>query len=130
MPRKVATADKGPKGVEFAVSRYFDECDESGELYGEAGLALALDVSLGTLRNWYDGKNRPELQYIIQRAYLRIQNQVETHPAYREKGGMATRAIFLLKQKRLGEYVDRVEAKNDMTVNVKMGTGMDESDFK
>ena len=81
-------------------------------------------------RGWYDGTSRPELQKIIQRAYLRIQNQVETHPAYREKGGMATRAIFLLKQKRLGEYVDKVEAKSDMTVNVKMGPGMDESDFK
>lgn len=130
MPRRVTIADKGPKGVEIAVERYFETCDKKSVLYGEAGLALHLDVSLNTLRGWYDGTSRPELQKIIQRAYLRIQNQVETHPAYREKGGMATRAIFLLKQKRLGEYVDKVEAKSDMTVNVKMGPGMDESDFK
>ena len=43
---------------------------------------------------------------------------------------MATRGIFALKQRRLGGWVDRIEAKQDLTVNVKMGGGMDESDFK
>ena len=119
-----------PKNVEKLVDGYFDSCDADGVLYGEAGLALALHASMRALRSWYDGTDRPELQEVIQRAYLRIQNQIETSPAYREKGGMATKAIFLLKQPRFGGYQDRVEARSDITVNVKMGEGMDESCFK
>lgn len=113
-----------------ACQKYFDQCDRDGVLYGEAGLALSLGVTLKALRDWYDGRTCPDLQEEVQRAYLRIQNQIETSTAYMEKGGMATKAIFLLKQPRFGGYQDRVEAKQDMTVNVKMGGGMDDSDFK
>ena len=118
--------------VEFqtAADAYFDACDAAGKLYGEAGLCLALGVSLTTLRRWYDGKNCPELQEAVQRAYLRIQDQIETSPAYMEKGGMATKAIFLLKQPRFGGYQDKIEAKQDLAVNVKFGGGMNETDFK
>lgn len=118
--------------VEFqtAADAYFDACDAAGKLYGEAGLCLALGVSLTTLRRWYDGKNCPELQEAVQRAYLRIQDQIETHPAYQEKGGMSSRAIFLQKQPRFGGYTDKVEARQDMTVNIKHGKDMNESDFK
>lgn len=31
---------------------------------------------------------------------------------------------------RLGGYQDKVESKSDISVNVKMGENMDESDFK
>lgn len=118
--------------VEFqaAADAYFDACDAAGKLYGEAGLCLALDVSLTTLRRWYDGQVRPELQEAVQRAYLRIQDQIETSPAYMEKGGMSSRAIFLQKQPRFGGYADKVEARQDMTVNIKHGKDMNESDFK
>lgn len=116
--------------LEKAVDAYFRDCDRGGKLYGEAGLCLALGISLETLRRWYDGTQRPENQEVIQRAYLRIQDQIETSPAYMEKGGMASKAIFLLKQARFGGYQDKIEAKQDLTVNVKMGGGMDESDFK
>lgn len=118
--------------VEFqtVADAYFDACDAAGKLYGEAGLCLALGVSLTTLRRWYDGKNCPELQEAVQRAYLRIQDQIETHPAYQEKGGMSSRAIFLQKQPRFGGYTDKVEARQDMTVNIKHGKDMNESDFK
>lgn len=113
-----------------ACEAYFAACDRKKELYGEAGLALHLGVSLKALRDWYDGRTCPDLQEEVQRAYLRIQNQIETSPAYMEKGGMTTKAIFLLKQPRFGGYQDRVESKQDMTVNVKLGSGMDESDFR
>lgn len=115
---------------EAEANAYFNRCDAEGKLYGEAGLALALGVTLGGLRQWYDGVRRPELREAVQRAYLRIQDQIETSAAYMEKGGMATKAIFLLKQTRFGGYQDRIEAKQDLTVNVKIGDGMDESDFK
>ena len=118
--------------VEFqtAADAYFDACDAAGKLYGEAGLCLALDVSLNTLRRWYDGKLRPELQEAVQRAYLRIQDQIETDPIYMEKGGMTSRAIFMLKQPRFAGYSDKVEARQDLTVNIKHGKDMSESDFK
>lgn len=128
-----ATAEE----FEAAASAYFEYCDANGLLYGEAGLCLALSknnrsgrtVKLDTLRRWYDGANCPHLQDAVQRAYLRIQAQIETDPTYREKG-MVPRSIFLQKQTRLGGYQDRVETKNDSTVKVIFGSGVDESDFK
>lgn len=113
-----------------ACEAYFAACDQAGKLYGEAGLALHLGVTLVSLRRWYDGKRSPDFQETIQRAYLRIQDQIETSPAYMEKGGMATKAIFLLKQARLGGYQDKVEARQDLSVHVKLGSGMEDSDFK
>lgn len=113
-----------------ACDAYFSQCDSDGVLYGEAGLALALGVTLNCLRSWYDGKKCPDLQSEVQMAYLRIQNQIETDPAYMEKGGMTSKAIFLLKQARLGGYQDKIESRQDMTVHVKMGDGVDAADFK
>lgn len=120
-----------------AADAYFDACDRYGKLYGEAGLCLALSrgnrkgcvVTLRTLRKWYDGECCGYLQDAVQSAYLRIQEQIETDPVYREKG-MVPRSIFLQKQTRLGGYQDKVETKNDSTVKVIFGTGVDESDFK
>ena len=135
MPRKTNTANTGERKYATAeelqkrVDEYFAACDEKGMLYGEAGLALHLDVALNTLRQWYDGERCPDLQYTVQRAYLRIQNQAECDPLYMMKG-MVPKSIFMLKQGRLGGYQDRVEAKSDISVNVKMGAGMDENDFK
>lgn len=129
-----------PTAEEFdeAADRYFDECDANGTLYGEAGLCLALSrynangktVTLRSLRGWYDGDSCKWLQESVQKAYLRIQEQIETDPRYREKGGMATRAIFLQKQARFGGFQDRQETKNDSTVRILFGNGVDASDFK
>lgn len=121
-----------------AADRYFLECDQEGELYGEAGLCLALskynrkglNVTRRTLDSWYSGERAEWLQEAVHMAYLRIQNQIETDPRYREKGGMATRAIFLQKQDKFGGYKDRVEQKNDSTVHIVFGKGMDKSDFE
>lgn len=108
---------------------YFSACDEAELFYGEAGLALHLGVKLDTLRDWYDGKRRPELQEEVQRAYLRIQSQLESSPAYVGKG-MVTKSIFLLRQPRLGGYQDKAETRQDAAVHVRMGGSMDESDFQ
>lgn len=122
--KKERTAEE----LSAVLDRYFAGCDSTGELYSEAGIALALEVPVETLADWWEGKGPEGYTWPVKRAYLRLQRQFETHPAYREKG--ATRGIFALKQPRLGGWVDRVEAKSDITVNVKMGGGMDESDFK
>ena len=121
-----------------AANRYFDECDAADELYGEAGLCLALskynpkgrNITRRTLDSWFNGERCTFLQEAVHMAYLRIQNQIETDPRYREKGGMATRAIFLQKQDKFGGYRDRIEEKKDTTVHIVFGKGMDESDFK
>lgn len=120
-----------------AANRYFDECDAADRLYGEAGLCLALSsynekgksVSLKTLREWYDGESCPWLKDAVQQAYLRIQAQVESDERYRDKA-MATRAIFLQKQGRLGGYQDKSEVKQDTRVHIIHGDSMDASDFQ
>lgn len=121
-----------------AANRYFDECDASGALYGEAGLCLALTkynrkgrvVTLRALQSWCDGTKAVYLQDAVQMAYLRIQSQIETDPRYQAKGGMATRAIFLQKQKRLGGYQDKPVDTAPPTINITFGKNMDENDFK
>lgn len=123
--RKYATA----ADLQAKIDEYFRECDEKYALYGEAGLARFLGVILATLRKWYDGQDCPDLQETVQMAYLRIQEQVESDPRYQEKG-MVTRGIFLNKQARFGGYQDRIEARQDIAVNVRMGPNADESDFK
>ena len=123
--RDYATADI----LKSKCDEYFRTCDEGGVLYGEAGLALYLNVTITTLRRWYDGTRCPDFKDTAQMAYLRIQNQIETDPRYQEKG-MVTRGIFLNKQPRFGGYQDKVEAKQDISVNVNFGKGMDDSDFK
>lgn len=112
-----------------AMDAYFDECDANGVLYSESGLARHLNVQLLTLRSWYDGTRVPEYQHDVQMAYLRIQEQIETDPRYQEKS-MVSRSIFLNKQRWFGGYQDKIEARQDISVNVKMGDGMDASDFK
>lgn len=119
-----------------AANRYFDECDARDELYGEAGLCLALsrynpgekNVTLKTLRKWYDGEACPYLQEAVQMAYLRIQQQVESDPRYRDKATV-TRGIFLQKQPRLGGYQDKIEQKTDTKITIIHGDSMEESDF-
>lgn len=123
--RKFRTATELRK----AMDGYFAKCDGEGTLYSEGGLARHLNVALLTLRSWYDGTRVPEYQHDVEMAYLRIQEQIETDPRYQEKS-MVSRSIFLNKQRWFGGYQDKIEAKQDISVNVKMGAGMDESDFK
>ena len=112
------------------VDEYFEDCDLHHQLYGPAGLALALDLDFAELIALRDDKSKPALSREIRRAFLRMQNQIETAPQYREKGGMATRAIFALKQPWFGGYQDRSETKQDVSLNIVFGDGMDKSDFE
>ena len=123
--RKYANAD----ALQEKCDEYFAKCDETGELYTESGLALHLGVTFDTLSDWYDGVKCPDLQETIKMAYLRILHEVETNPTYQQKG-MVTMAIFLMKQKRMGGRQDRIEAKQDISVNVNMGKNMDKSDWE
>ena len=117
-----------PEELQAKCDEYFAERDAVGGLYGEAGLALKLGVSLHTLHSWYDGRYAIELRPVVEEAYLKIQNQVETDPVYQDKA-LSARAIFLMKQARYGGKVDKVESKQDVSVKVKMGKQMDESDY-
>lgn len=120
-----------------AAERYFAECDAAERLYSEAGLCLALSrynakgraVTLKALRRWYDGEKCPYLQDAVQTVYLRIAEQIQTDSRYQEKSGMSTRAMFLMKQVRLGGYTDKPETKAETTVTILHGTSMDQSDF-
>ena len=139
MPKKKAErSENAPPGVckyqtaeelARACDAYFAKCDQVGELYGEAGLCLALGVTLNTYRRWRHGETAAYLSETVQMADLRIQHQLETDARYHEKS-MVSRAIFMMKQPQFGGYQDRIEARQDIAVNVKMGAGMDESDFK
>ena len=120
-----------------AAERYFAECDAADKLYSESGLCLGLtkynrkgkNVTLSALQSWYDGIRCADLQEAVQMAYLRIQEQIETDPRYMEKGGMSTKAIFLMKQARLGGRLDKMETKQDTVVRIVHGDNVDASDF-
>lgn len=136
--QKSHAAFETAEDFETACNAYFAECDMNGELYGEAGLCLGLTkynkkgrvITLNALREWYDGTSCEWLKDSVQFAYLRIQSQIESDPRYQEKGGMATRGIFLQKQKRFGGYQDKQETTHEATVNIVFGKGVDASDFK
>lgn len=129
MARKEPEARFTPRILRRRCEDYFARCDEAESLYGEAGLALAVGVSLETLRSWYDGQERPDLQEEVRRAYLRIQSQLESSPAYMGRS-MTSKAVFLMKQPRLGGYAEKSEARQNPVVEIRMGGNMDESDFK
>jgi len=123
---------------EELANAYFDFCDDEDRLYGEAGLALYLtahnrkkrNVTLTALRDWYVGERSPHLQESVKMAYLRIQDQIDHDPRYQDKA-MATRGIFLQKQKWYGGYTDRPkdEAK-ELKVNVVMNGAVSEEMLK
>ena len=113
-----------PEELTRAAQEYFQRADGEDRLYGEAGLCLALGVDLESLRRWYDGEERKDLTPAVRRAYLRIQEQVESDPRY-QKPGMAARANRLLDQPRLGGG-----GREEDRVRVLFGDHMDETDFQ
>ena len=118
---------RSEKELVGAIADYFKTCDEAGELYDEAGMCLALNVDQRQMRDWLNQEG--PFQYIVRRAYLHIQQQIATHPVYREKS-MVTKSIFLLKQPQFGGYQDKTEEKKDISFKVTMGDGVDAEDFK
>lgn len=135
--KKAASAFPTPESLRAAVDGYFAECDAADKLYGPAGLCLYLSEHNATgefinqykLSSWFAGEGREDLTPVVQYAFARIQDQIETDARYREKGGMATRAIFLQKQRVFGGYTDREDVKADVKVDIKFGDGMDKGDF-
>lgn len=119
---------KSAASLKNKLEAYFAWCDDEGRLYSEQGMALYLGVSMSTLDTWWRGKYCLDLQDTIRWAYLRIADQIMTDPRYAEKS-MVSLKIFLLKQEKFGGYQDKVESRQDISVNVKMGSGMEESDF-
>lgn len=115
--------------LQAACDKYFAKVDKTGEVPSESGLALHLGISVACLRHWYDGDRREELQETVRDAYsemtVRYMNMLQSG-----NKNMTPFVIFMLKQVRFSGYQDKIEAKTDIAVNVKMGSGMDESDFK
>ena len=115
--------------LQAAVDDYFDKAEEGGEIVSEQGLARHLGVTMTAMRQWYDGKRWEYLQETMQFAYDRMIDTLMQLLRTCEKN-MVPFVIFMLKQVRFGGYQDRIDSKPDLTVNVKMGAGMEESDFK
>jgi hypothetical protein len=120
-----ATAEE----LQAACAKYFEKVDKEGAVPSEAGLALHLGISLGCLQHWYDGDRREELQDAVHDAYGEMTVRY-TQMLLSGNKNMTPFVIFMLKQRRFASYQDKIEAKTDIAVNVKMGSGMDESDFK
>lgn len=123
--RTYETADE----LQAACCKYFEKVDKIGEVPSESGLALHLGISLATLQHWFDGDYSTDLQEAVRDAYgemtVRYLMLLQTG-----NKNMTPFVIFMLKQRRFAGYQDKIEAKTDIAVNVKMGSGMDESDFK
>lgn len=115
--------------LQAAVDAYFDKAEETGEIVSEQGLARHLGVTMTAMRQWYDGKRCEYLQETMQFAYDRMVETMMQLLRTCDKN-MVPFVIFMLKQIRFGGYQDRIDSKPDLTVNVKMGSGMEESDFK
>ena len=111
------------------IDMYFDTCEKRGEVPSEAGLHRFLGISLQTLRRWFDGKASPDNQEPVQNAYARM-TEIYLQMLQSGNKNMTPFVIFMLKQPRFAGYQDKIEAKTDIAVNVKMGSNVDESDFK
>lgn len=111
------------------IDRYFDTCEARCEVPSEAGLHRFLGISLQTLRKWFDGSASPDNQEPVQNAYARM-TEIYLQMLQSGNKNMTPFVIFMLKQPRFAGYQDKIEARTDIAVNVKMGSGMDESDFK
>ena len=124
-----------------AADKYFDECDEKGEFYSQAGLQLGLKkygpkhrfVDRNRLSLWANGEGcvtTPGLQEAVLEAFARIEHQIETDSRYQDKA-LNTRAIFYLKQPMLGGMQDvQKENKTKVEVVLKHGKTVEESDFQ
>ncbi len=137
-PRKSGSGRRSRKGFAWqeytdslkakaAMDDYFAACDADGTLYGEAGVALALGISLKTLRSWKHGEV-PGFLDVAEYAYMRIAAEPDHNPVYRDKA-MITRSIYLSKQQDFLGYREKSEEGRSVEVNVNFGTNMERSDF-
>lgn len=125
-PRKdYATAE----ALQKVVDQYFQDCAEKGDVPSEAGLALAAGITVKTLRRWFDGETSLHLRDVAEDAYSQMTREYLQLLLTGNKN-MTPFVIFMLKQPRFAGYQDKVEAKQDISVNVKMGKNVDASDFE
>lgn len=111
------------------IEGYFAVCTKTGDVPSESGLALYLKIGVQTLRRWHDGEANVECQELVQDAYARM-TSIYMQLLLTGNKNMTPFVIFMLKQPRFAGYQDKIEAKQDIAVNVKMGKNMDESDWK
>lgn len=124
-----SNAKRSVETVERDINDYFTACEAIGDVPSESGLALTLKISVQTLRRWHDGEQNVEYQEFVQDAYARMTN-IYMQLLLTGNKNMTPFVIFMLKQPRFAGYQDKIEAKQDIAVNVKMGKNMDESDWK
>lgn len=126
---------KTTEALQEAVDRYFEKAlapnadGAAAEVVSEQGLALFLGVSVSTLRGWFDGEKCTYLQETAQDAYSRMAAEYMNLLTTGNKAYVPF-VIFMLKQKRFAGYQDKIEAKQDISVNVNMGKNMDKSDWE
>lgn len=123
--RKIKSADE----LQQKVDAYFAECERSGEIPNEFALAGKLGVAHDTLRDWKSGDRSKDLQEVTKSAYDRMAALYFQLLRTGDKN-MSAPVIFFLKQPVFGGYQDRVESRNDTTVRVVFGKGVNEDDFK
>lgn len=106
------------------VDDYFTFCDERARKPTRPGLAHWLQVDEKSLDNWEDNDGNkygdlspttPGHSTIIKRAMLRIRDGLEQRTD--------TMALFLLKQKRYGGYIDRPAQDGGGAVQVAISFG-------
>jgi hypothetical protein len=110
------------------IDKYFADGEKRGDVPSESGLALYLGVTLNTLRRWHDGERSVHLQETVEEAYARM-TSVYMQLLLTGNKNMTPFVIFMLKQPRFAGYEDKVEAKQDISVDVKMGKNVEASDF-
>lgn len=116
-----------PMEAKAVMDAYFDHCEETDELCGEAGLALYLGISLKTLQSWKHDEV-PAFHDVAEYAYMRIAADLDRNPAYRQKA-MVARACFLAKQPDILGYRDKGEENKSLSIKVQFGKSVETSDF-
>ena len=86
-PKLYTSADQ----MQQVIDAYFEECKESEEPLTISGLALALDMTTETLRQYGEGE---EFSSTVRKAKQKVENYVEKRLM---AGGQAAGPIFNLK---------------------------------
>lgn len=128
------------KDIEKALEQYFREADDMGELYSEFGMAEALKVSVKELHRLHDGEYDPkdsdgnvtntDISDAVAYGYMRHAHQLVTDPRWNDRGGASSKSMFLLRQKRIAAYVDKLEVSGSHSVSIKFGSNVDKSCFE
>lgn len=114
--------------VQRAAERYFRAAQERGETVSEQGLAAALGMTVRRLRELYDAAPDEALRDTVQNAYSRMTAEYIRLLSTGNKA-FTPFVLLMLKQPRFADYRDKAEGRQEVSVRICMGKGMDESDF-